>query len=387
MKAIRYTAFAALFVCVAGFASAKVMDSTVATVNGKAILSSDYEKLKQSVMEQYKKSAPQLLQKQDNVTALNEEVLNQMITDELLIQAANEQGIKVKDSEIAQGVNEIKARFAVDEKGNKITDTKKIEKAFNEELKKEGLTYKQFESRIKDQLAVRKAVDAAVKAKAKQPTKEDIKQLFDDVQLIMKGNTKEAEKLPKERLEAAVPLAAKLNQLTAEQIKISPIFLRASKDLSAAALKDKEKQAKDIEKQIKDEKITFLKAIEKYSDDKTPLATGGEVILVRGVMPKDFDDKVFSIPVGEISNPIKTDYGFYVIRVNEKKAKQEVALSQIENELGQYLAAVEMQKTMTQYVKTLKDKADIKVLVKFEYQDKKADAQAAPAAPAKEVKK
>jgi parvulin-like peptidyl-prolyl isomerase len=390
MKLNKSIAFAALFLIAASFAGAKVMDSTVATVNGKAILSSDYEKLKQSVLEQYKKNAPQLLQKQDNVTALGEEVLNQMITDELLIQAAKEQGIKVKDTEVAQGINEVKTRFSVDAEGKKITDNKQIEKAFNDELKKEGLTYKQFEDRIKDQLAVRKAVDAAVKAKAKQPSKEDVKQLFDDVQLIMKGNTKDYEKLPKERLETAIPLAAKLNQLTAEQIKISPIFIKADKGLSAAALKDKENQAKDIKKQIKDNKITFLKAIEQYSDDKSALASGGEVILVRGVMPKDFDEKVFSTPVGEISDPVKTDFGFYVIRVNEKKARQEVALSQIEGELGQYLSAVEMQKAMGDYLQSIKEKADIKVLIKFDYQTPapaaKADAAQKPA-PAPAAKK
>ena len=392
MKLNKSIAFAALFLTAACFAGAKVMDSTVATVNGKAILSSDYEKLKQSVLDQYKKSAPQLLQKQDNITALGEEVLNQMISDELLIQAAKEQGIKVKDTEVAQGINEVKTRFSVDADGKKVTDNKQIEKAFNDELKKEGLTYKQFEDRIKDQLAVRKAVDAAVKAKAKQPSKEDVKQLFDDVQLIMKGNSKDYEKLPKERLETAIPLAAKLNQLTAEQIKISPIFIKADKGLSAAALKDKENQAKDIKKQIKDNKITFLKAIEQYSDDKSALASGGEVILVRGVMPKDFDEKVFNTPVGEITDPVKTDFGFYVIRVNEKKARQEVALSQIEGELGQYLSAVEMQKTMGDYLQSLKEKADIKVLIKFDYQTPaptaKAEAAQKPApAPAPAAKK
>jgi len=380
MKVNKYTALAALLVFATAFAGAKVMDSTVATVNGKAILSSDYEKLKQSVTEQYKKNAPQLLQNQENVNKLNKEVLNQMITDELLIQAANEQGIKVKDSEVAQGINEVKARFSVDEKGNKL-DQKQVEKAFNDELKKEDLTYKQFESRIKDQIAVRKAVDAIVKAKVKQPTADDTKQLFNDVQLVLKGDKEKYKTLPRERLEVALPLAAKLNQLTAEQVKISPIFIKADKGLSAAALKDKEKQAKDVRKMIKENKITFLQAIEKYSDDKSALATGGELILVRGVMPKEFDDRVFSTPVGEISEPIKTDYGFYVIRVNEKKAKQEITYAQIEKELGQYIAAVRMQQAMVGYLQTLQKKADIKILIKLEGQT--PAPKTAPAAPIK----
>ena len=114
--------------------------------------------------------------------------------------------------------------------------------------------------------------------------------------------------------------------------------------------------------------------------------------MVRGVMPKDFDEKVFNTPVGEITEPVKTDFGFYVIRINEKKARQEVALAQIEGELGQYLSAVEMQKTMGDYLQSLKEKADIKVLIKFDYQTKapaaKAEAAAKPApAPAPAAKK
>jgi parvulin-like peptidyl-prolyl isomerase len=386
MKQNKTTILAAALLLSATFAYAKVVDTTVATVNSKAILSSDYDKLKKSVLEEYKKNAPKLLENKDNATAIEEEVLNQMITDSLLTQAAKDEGIKVKDSELAEGINEIKARFRRGPDGKEITDKKLIEKAFNDELKKEGLTYKRFEDKIRDQIAVRKLIDSVVKAKAQQPTKEDVKKLYDNIQTIMKGDKKEIEKLPKPELEAAVPLAAKLTQLTAEQIKVSPIFIKADASMSEPVRKDKEKLARDIKTQIESEKITFLEAIEKYSDDKSPLATGGEAVLVRGVMPKDFDDKVFAIAVGKIGAPIKTEQGFYIIRVNEKKAKKEVSLPMIEADLAQYLSSVNMQKATLDYLARLKEKADIKVLVKFNY-EKPAQQQPAAAAPAANAKK
>jgi parvulin-like peptidyl-prolyl isomerase len=386
MKPNKTTILAAALLLTATFAYAKVVDTTVATVNSKAILSSDYDKLKKSVLEEYKKNAPKLLENKDNATAIEEEVLNQMITDSLLTQAAKDEGIKVKDSELAEGINEIKARFRRGPDGKEITDKKLIEKAFNDELKKEGLTYKRFEDKIRDQIAVRKLIDSVVKAKAQPPTKEDVKKLYDNIQTIMKGDKKEIEKLPKPELEAAVPLAAKLTQLTAEQIKVSPIFIKADASMSEPVRKDKENLAKDIKKQIESEKITFLEAIEKYSDDKSPLATGGEAVLVRGVMPKDFDDKVFAIAVGKIGAPIKTEQGFYIIRVNEKKAKKEVSLTMIEADLAQYLSSVNMQKATLDYLAQLKEKADIKVLVKFNY-EKPAQQQSATSAPAADAKK
>ena len=349
-------------------ANAKVIDSSVATVNSKPILSSQYDKMTKAVLAQYEQKAPQILQDQNSVNAIKEEVLNQMISEELMLQAAQKEGIKVKDSELAQAINSIKQRFMVDEKG-KERSKKEADNAFNAALKEEGMSYKQFENKTKEQLAVRKMVDSIVKANAKTPTEAEVKQLFDDIKIIMKGDKQKVEKLDKERVALALPLAAKLNQLTAEQIKISPVFIKADKTLSKTALKDKENEARRIRKDIKNGKITMLDAIKLYSDDKSPLATGGEVILIKGVMPKDFDNKIFNVAVGDISEPLQTEGGFYIIRVNEKRAKQDVTLDKIQNELGQYIYAANMQKAMEDYLVSLKDKADVKVMVKFDYTD------------------
>ena len=349
-------------------ANAKVVDSSVATVNSKPILSSQYDKTTKAVLAQYEQKAPQVLKDQNSVNAIKAEVLNQMISEELMLQAAQKEGIKVKDSELTEAINSIKQRFFVDQTG-KERSKKEAEAAFNAALKEEGMTYKQFETKTKDQLAVRKMVDSIVRANAKTPTEQEVKQLFDDIQILMKADKEAAQKIGQERVALALPLAAKLNQLTAEQIKISPVFIKADKTLSKNALKDKENEAKKIRKEIKNGKITMLDAIKLYSDDKTPLATGGEVILIRGIMPKDFDEKIFNVNVGDISEPLQTEGGFYIIRVNEKRAKQDVTLDKIQNELGQYIYAANMQKAMEEYLVSLKDKADVKVMIKFDYQE------------------
>lgn len=381
MKLNKITAITLAAFLGAAALNAKVVDSTVATVNGKPILNSEYEKVSQATLENYKNREPAVLANKDNVTAIKEEVLNQMIIEQLLLQAAKEQNIKVKDSEVNESIVEIKKRFQKDASGKDLTE-KEAQKAFNDELKKEGLTYKQFENRIKDQLAVKKMIDSVAREKAKAPTKEQIQQLYDDIRVLMKGEQTAIKKLSRERLELAAPLAAKLTQLTAEQIKLSPVFVKVDKNATQANWKLKEKEAKDIKKKIASGKITFTEAIEKFSDDKTPLAAGGEMILIRGLMPKDFDDKVFNVKVGEISDPIKTEDGYYVIRVNEKKAQKDFTYKEIEPELARFLAAAEMQKANIEFLNSLKDKAEIKVMVKFEYSQPATEAktEAKPAA-------
>lgn len=381
MKLNKITAITLAAFLGAAALNAKVVDSTVATVNGKPILNSEYEKVSQATLENYKNREPAVLANKDNVTAIKEEVLNQMIIEQLLLQAAKEQNIKVKDSEVNESIVEIKKRFQKDASGKNLTE-KEAQKAFNDELKKEGLTYKQFENRIKDQLAVKKMIDSVAREKAKAPTKEQTQQLYDDIRVLMKGEQAAIKKLSRERLELAAPLAAKLTQLTAEQIKLSPVFVKVDKNATQANWKLKEKEAKDIKKKIASGKITFTEAIEKFSDDKTPLAAGGEMILIRGLMPKDFDDKVFNVKVGEISDPIKTEDGYYVIRVNEKKAQKDFTYKEIEPELARFLAAAEMQKANIEFLNSLKDKAEIKVMVKFEYSQPAPEAktEAKPAA-------
>ena len=357
----------------ANLLNAKVVDSTVATVNGQAILSSKYNKLLDTVMENYRAQNPQILENPQNVAILKQEVLNELIKETLLIQNAKKEKITVKDSEVSDAVNMFKAQLAVDPfTGRQITDQEQVEEIFNNGLKQEGLTLQQFQAQIKDQISMRKLIDTVVNSKITPPTKEEVKALYDDVILVMGGDENKIKALPKNRLEQSVPLAAKLNQLTAEQIRISPIFVKFENNTSAE-ISSKEKLAKKIKKEMKKGKTPMMDLIRQYSDDKTPLQTGGEMILIKGVMPKDFDDKIFAVNVGEVSDPIKTDNGFYIIKVQEKKAKRDFTFEQVAPDMAQYLTAIKMNEGFVNYLTALKDKSKIKVMIKF---DEEAKAKA-----------
>ncbi|MCD7740475.1 MAG: peptidyl-prolyl cis-trans isomerase [Candidatus Gastranaerophilales bacterium] len=63
----------------------------------------------------------------------------------------------------------------------------------------------------------------------------------------------------------------------------------------------------------------FTEAAKKYS--KCPSgADGGKLGWIgKGEMVKPFEDAVFSMPDGEVSNPVKTTYGWHLIYVVSKK--------------------------------------------------------------------
>ena len=75
MKINKLAIIPAVLLIGANLLNAKVVDSSVATVNGQAISSSQYNKLLDTVMANYKAQNPQILENPQNVAALKQEVL------------------------------------------------------------------------------------------------------------------------------------------------------------------------------------------------------------------------------------------------------------------------------------------------------------------------
>ena len=352
--------------------NAKVLEGSVATVNGRPILASEYNAYLQGVLDQYQATMPQALEQPHAKDILGKEVLQELITKELLFQAAEEAKIQVKDSEIDAGINEIKARFIIDEKTGK-EDKAGADKRFNEALKKQNMTLKRYKEKIKKEVAVRKLMTEQLTKTVKPVQEADVKALFDNVQAVLKNDTKKMKALEKKdpaKLEEAQAIAAKLKQLTAEQVRIGHIYLAVTKDMKPADVKKKEELAKQIKKEL-DNGLDFSAAVQKYTEDKAALASGGDMILIKGIAPKEIDEKAFTLAVGKVSATIKTDLGFHIIKIKEKRAERTVEFNDIAQQLGQYIAQQRVQEAMGEYVKGLSDKADIKITKTFDM-DKEA---------------
>ena len=80
-----------------------------------------------------------------------------------------------------------------------------------------------------------------------------------------------------------------------------------------------ENEANKILKNIRDGKISFEDAAKKFS--KCPSgAEGGDLgYFGRGMMVKEFEDAAFATAAGEISAPVKTPFGWHLIKVVDKK--------------------------------------------------------------------
>ncbi|HUG53535.1 MAG TPA: peptidylprolyl isomerase [Vicinamibacteria bacterium] len=76
----------------------------------------------------------------------------------------------------------------------------------------------------------------------------------------------------------------------------------------------------------------------KVSEDQGSAAQGGDLgCFTRGQMVPEFDNAVFSLGSGEISDLVKTQYGYHVIRVNSRREEAAPAFAQVKDRIRQVL--------------------------------------------------
>ena len=81
-------------------------------------------------------------------------------------------------------------------------------------------------------------------------------------------------------------------------------------------LVDDEETAKEIKTKL-DNGEDFAKLAQEYSKDTGSAKNGGELgSFAKGQMVKEFEDAAFSMKEGEISNPVKSQFGYHIIKIN-----------------------------------------------------------------------
>ena len=123
-------------------------------------------------------------------------------------------------------------------------------------------------------------------------------------------------------------------------------------------LVEDEKEADKIYEEIKDGK-DFAKAAEEYSLDPSAKNGGQLGSFPRGVMVKEFQEGLDSLKVGEISKPVKTEFGYHLIKLDDKKEIE----STFEEIKDQVRSTYEMLKRQNEYmdlVNKLAEKAEVK---------------------------
>ena len=114
---------------------------------------------------------------------------------------------------------------------------------------------------------------------------------------------------------------------------VSHILLSVSPDAADAQIDQVRRSASEIVARARGGE-SFASLAEVNSDDKGSAKRGGELGVIRpGTMVKPFEDAVFEMVEGEISEPVRTQYGFHVIRLDRITESTVQSLDRVRSEI------------------------------------------------------
>jgi len=297
----------------AGCGGNKVPAGAIAAVGDGAVTQAQFDQIIAQAKAQYKSSpgAPPFPKEgTPQYNQLKASIVNYLVQNELLKEQAPGMDVSVTDKEYQDYLKQIEQQV-----GGK--------KKFDALLKKENVTMADLESQVKAKMLqdkMRQKVGAAAKVSA-----EDVKKYFDD---------------PKNKAQFVTP---------------------ASADARHVLVKTKAK-AEKVQKLLAADNsdANWKKVAKRYSIDPGSKNNGGSL----GSRPKNsyvpaFEKVVWSVKVGSVSAPFKTQFGWHVLEVTKKTPGVTKTLAEAKPTIEQQLKAQKQSTAFDDWLKKAMKDADI----------------------------
>ncbi|AKG34559.1 peptidylprolyl isomerase [Paenibacillus durus] len=257
------------------------------------------------------------------VQAGGESTLQSMITQELVDQEAAKAKITVTDADINNEIEDLKKQFGGEE-------------GLNSALSQSGMTMDVLKEQLPLQVKIRKLLEPKVKI-----TDKDIQTYFNENKASLGSE---------------------------EQVRASHILVKTKEEADA------------IEKQLKSGGDFAALAKEKSGDPGSKDKGGDLGFFKRSDMVAEFSNAAFKMKVGEVSEPVKSQYGYHIIKVTDHKDAVTPTLEKSKEEIRKTLISQKVNEMSGTWMQTLTSGAKITNTLA---DAKKPDASAAPEASAK----
>jgi len=136
----------------------------------------------------------------------------------------------------------------------------------------------------------------------------------------------------------------KENYLVEEKVRASHILLKTG-EVDSGTDNEVLLKISELRKKIKDGEISFEEAAKKHSADVNSAVQGGDLgLFPKGVMVPEFEETAFNSALGEISKPVKTQFGFHLIRADEKQSARTKEFSEVREKVLEEVLDEEVKK-------------------------------------------
>jgi len=288
---------------------------------------------------------------------MKDQVLEQLITKQVLQKMVNNEGYRVADVVLAQKIKNIQA-FQQDGAFDN--------NSYHAVIQSQGMTVKEFENLYRSDLAIQQLQDAVTNSsiigqvelnianKIQQQTREINYLQFDDINYLSDINVSENEVSEYYELNSArykhpemvsISYVELTDDVLARSVEVDEEAVRQLYDDYVKSLKSKEQRkarhilialAADADAKTQKEKkskiddlltrITngdsFEVIAKDNSEDPGSANNGGELGWVsKGMMVPEFEDALFKLKKGEVSGVVKSSFGYHIIRFDDLKSE------------------------------------------------------------------
>jgi len=115
-----------------------------------------------------------------------------------------------------------------------------------------------------------------------------------------------------------------------EERRASHILINASKDVPASERQKAKARAEELLQLVRKSPDSFADVAKKNSQDTGSATKGGDLdFFARGAMVKPFEDAVFKMTKGEISDVVESDFGFHIIKLTDIKTPKQRSFEEL----------------------------------------------------------
>lgn len=258
----------------------------------------------------------------DKTVEAQKYVLNQLIIGELMYQVSKNTPVADLDKKMNDAVAKLKARFK---------STEEYEKG----LKEQGMTEKQLRELIRRNLVIENHIEKAVVAKV-TVSPEEVKAFYD--------KNPESFTMP-------------------EQVRASHILITVDAKATEADKQKARAKAEDLLKQIKGG-ADFATLAKEQSGCPSSKEGGDLGYFSKGQMVKPFEETVWGMKIGEISNVVETQFGYHIIKLTGRKQSEKIAFNTIKDRVEQNLKQQKIGAGINAMLETAKKSAKIETYLK-----------------------
>jgi len=276
----------------------------IAEVNESGITSDQLQKTFLNAISRYDDTALSGLD-QSAIVSFKKNILDQLINYELFYQQAQKEKIKISNDDINLEIDKIKDNFSSPEE-------------FNEALKANNITPAQLKEDIKRQLMINSILEE---------TRNQIS-ISDEELLEYYNENKES--------------FFELEQVYARHILV-----------------ETEEEANNLLLQLKEGLTDFAELAKEKSIGPSAPSGGDLGFFTRGQMVKEFEDAAFSLEPGEISDVVQTQFGYHIIKCEEKKEEYSPAFEEAKERISNTLRYQKENEAISTFISKLKEEAVI----------------------------